>query len=199
MRPDLEFIATLIPAESRVLDIGCGNAKLLEHLITEKKVRGQGIELDAGKVAKAVARGVPVVQGDADHDLSHYPDKSFGYAILGQTLQATKDPKKVLEELLRVATYAVVSIPNFGHWRNRTYLGLKGRMPVTESLSYQWYETPNIHFCTVQDFSALCKEVECEIVHQYYMKKGKVLPFKGKGAGRVNLTAEEAIFVLKRG
>lgn len=198
MRADLEIIASLIPARARVLDIGCGQGELLEHLTTTKQVIGHGLELSAEKVSRAVGRGLSVIQGDADQDLAHYPDNAYDYAILGETLQATQKPRQVLEELLRIAGKAVVSIPNFGHWRNRLYLSFKGRMPVTENLSYQWYETPNIHFCTIRDFIKLCDMINCETELRGYLdRNGKLKRFSGKSR-IANLFAREGIFVLRK-
>src|ERR1700722_7110711 len=156
MRPDFSIIASMVPANAKVIDIGSGQGDSLDYLTETKKVDGRGIEIDQKKVSKAVARGIPVIQGDADTDLKFYPDKSFDYAILSQTIQATKNPKAILNEILRIAGHAIVSFPNFGYWHNRLYLLTRGRMPVTKSLSYQWYETPNIHFCTTRDFVELC-------------------------------------------
>ncbi len=147
---------------ARVLDVGCGDGALLERLENEKQADGRGIELSQKGVNEAVARGLSVVQGDADHDLATYPDDAFDFVILSQTLQATYNPRMVLEQLLRIGRKVVVSFPNFGNWRIRRQFLLKGRMPITDDLPYSWYDTPNIHFCTVRDFVTLAEEIDAQ-------------------------------------
>ena len=158
LRPDLAVIAANVAPGSRVLDIGCGDGELMAALRDKKQVDARGLELDAGDVASAVARGLSVVQGDADTDLADYPDNSFDYAILSQTLQTTRAPDVVLEHLLRIGRHAFVSFPNFAHWRVRASLLWGGRMPVTRLLPVAWYATPNIHHVTIDDFRALLNE-----------------------------------------
>lgn len=158
-RVDLALIRDLVRPGSKVLDVGCGDGSLLELLQSERSVDGRGVELSQKGVNECVARGLSVIQGDADTDLKYYPDKGFDYVVLSQTLQATRNPRKVLEDMLRIGERAIISIPNFGHWRVRLYLSLFGRMPVTKDLPYTWYDTPNIHFCTIRDFLELCNEV----------------------------------------
>ncbi|KAI93388.1 methionine biosynthesis protein, partial [Rhodomicrobium udaipurense JA643] len=155
-RIDLLLIAGMVEDGARVLDVGCGTGQLLKLLEEKKNVDGRGIELSQSGVNFCVAKGLSVIQGDADHDLVNYPDLAFDYAILSQTLQATTRPKEVLQELLRIARHVIVSFPNFGHWRIRTQILFNGRMPVTWNLPEAWYETPNIHFCTIADFRELC-------------------------------------------
>ena len=154
LRPDLALIAAHVPANARVLDVGCGDGALMAEL-AGKGCDARGLELDGGNVAGCVARGLSVVQGDADTDLGFYPDASFDVAILSQTLQTTHRPDRVVEQLLRVAPRAFVSFPNFAHWRLRASLLWGGRMPVTRLLPVAWYETPNIHHVTIADFRAL--------------------------------------------
>jgi len=154
LRPDLAIIAANVAPGSRVLDVGCGDGELMAALRDEKGVDARGLELDSGDVAGAVARGLSVVQGDADTDLADYPDDSFDYAILSQTLQTTRAPDVVLEHLLRIGRHAFVSFPNFAHWRVRASLLWGGRMPVTRLLPVAWYATPNIHHVTVDDLLA---------------------------------------------
>ena len=158
-RVDLEVVANLIEPSAKVLDVGCGDGALLEFLQGDKQIDGRGIELSQRGVNECVSRGLSVIQGDADHDLVFYPDNGFDYVILSQTLQATRNPKAVLDDLLRIGRHAIVSFPNFGHWKVRLSLLLKGRMPVTKDLPYSWYDTPNIHHCTIKDFVQLCAEI----------------------------------------
>ena len=158
-RVDLLMIADMVEPGSRVLDVGCGDGALLRMLADGRKVDARGIELSRDGVANCVAQGLAVIQGDADTDLVDYPDDSFDYVILSQTIQATRHPRKVLEQMLRVGRRAIVSFPNFGHWRVRAKLMFRGRMPVTENLPDAWYDTPNIHFCTIRDFDDLVREV----------------------------------------
>jgi len=154
-RVDLEFVAGMVDAGSRVLDIGCGDGALLHLLEREKQVDGRGIELSQAGVNKCVSKGLSVIQGDADTDLANYPDGAFDYVILSQTLQATRHPRAVLEDMLRIGRCAIVSFPNFGHWRLRLQLLFLGKMPMTGILSRPWYDTENIHFCTIRDFVGL--------------------------------------------
>lgn len=197
LRPDLTVIASLIAPGSLVLDIGCGCGELLQHLAEHKQVEGRGIDLNQQKVGQAIARGLSVIQGDADEDLAYYPDKAYDYVISSQTLQAMKHPKEVLTQMVRVGKYAIVSVPNFGHWRNRLYLGLKGKMPMSETLSYPWYETPNIHFCTLADFIALCEEMRLTIEERHGVGgEGGSWKFRGHSI-YANLMAEEGVFLLQ--
>ncbi len=197
LRPDHQLIADRIATNATVLDIGCGDGALLAWLAEHKQARARGIEIDSGKVAGAMARGVSVVQGDVNMDLRHYPDHAYDYVILSQTLQAMHDPKMVLGELVRIGRHAIVSLPNFGHWKNRLYLGLRGRMPVTRTLTYQWYDTPNIHFCTLSDFVELCDEMGITIQERLSVNhSGSPAVFEGKGP-MANLFGEQGVFLLK--
>ncbi|MBC2669043.1 methionine biosynthesis protein MetW [Novosphingobium piscinae] len=192
LRPDLAIIAANVAPGSSVLDVGCGDGALLAAL-RDRQCDARGMELDPGNVAECVARGLSVIQGDADADLSFYPDRSFDYAILSQTLQTTKRPDRVLEELLRIGRRAVVSFPNFAHWRVRLALLWGGRMPVTRLLPVAWYETPNIHHVTVDDFRALLKERGI-VVEQAWFLKGDRLT----SPAAANFRAEHAVFLLSR-
>lgn len=198
LRPDLQVIAEMIERKSKVLDIGCGDGELLSWLTRHRMVDGRGIEISQSGVSLCVASGLSVIQGDADTDLSDYPDKAFDYVVLSQTLQAMRDPKKVLNELVRISRYAIVSVPNFGYWKNRLYLLLKGRMPVTSSLSYQWYETPNIHFCTIDDFVILCEELGLTIRQRLSINsEGSVSTFRTR-SWAANLFGEVGVFMLEK-
>lgn len=194
LRADLAAIADAVPPGARVLDIGCGDGALLAHLRDTKAVDARGIDVSAANVAGAVARGLSVVQGDADADLADYPDGAFDMAILSDTLQAMRAPATVLSELVRIARRGVVSFPNFGHWRVRASLAFGGRMPVTKSLPVSWHETANIHFCTVDDFRALAAERMLRIEAASYLSGGR-----RRGAWAANLMAEQAVFVLAQG
>jgi methionine biosynthesis protein MetW len=197
-RTDLKIITGFVTPGARVLDVGCGDGALLHRLELEKEVDGRGIELSQKGVNEAVARGLSVVQGDADHDLATYPHDAFDFVILSQTLQATYNPRLVLEQLLRIGSKVVVSIPNFGNWRLRGQLILRGRMPVTHDLPYSWYDTPNIHFCTVRDFLTLVDEIGAEV------EKAVALYGNGRTMNTVirlplwNILADQAIFLLRR-
>ena len=193
LRPDLAVIAANVAPGSRVLDVGCGDGELMAALRDEKQVDARGLELDSGDVAGAVARGLSVVQGDADTDLADYPDNSFDYAILSQTLQTTRAPDVVLEHLLRIGRHAFVSFPNFAHWRVRASLMWGGRMPVTRLLPVAWYATPNIHHVTVDDFRALLNERGIIVEGAWFLSGDQ-----RTSATMANLLAEHAVFLLRR-
>jgi len=193
LRPDLAVIAANVAPGSRVLDIGCGDGELMAALRDKKGVDARGLELDAGDVASAVARGLSVVQGDADTDLADYPDDSFDYAILSQTLQTTRAPDVVLEHLLRIGRHAFVSFPNFAHWRVRASLLWGGRMPVTRLLPVAWYATPNIHHVTIDDFRALLNERGIVVEGAWFLSGDQ-----RTSATMANLLAEHAVFLLRR-
>ncbi|HLY06220.1 MAG TPA: methionine biosynthesis protein MetW [Rhizomicrobium sp.] len=198
LRPDLAAIAALIAPASRVLDVGCGEGDLLEHLVSEKQVDGRGIELSQQNVNACVARGLSVVQGDADTDLVDYPSSVFDVVILSQTIQATRSPRSVLQHLLRIGAKTIVSFPNFGHWPVRLALLFNGRMPRTATLGYRWYETPNIHLCTISDFTDLVRENGARIERAFALtKKGRTRPVTADAWGP-NLFAQDAIFVLTK-
>lgn len=198
LRLDLKLIADMIAPGSRVLDIGCGDGALLAYLARNKDVDGRGIEISQDGVNACVAHGLSVIQGDADTDLTNYPDHAFDYVVLGQTLQATHQPKAVLEDLVRIGRHAVVSFINFGHWRTRLSLLVHGRVPVKTGASFGWYDSPDIHLCTILDFVGLCDTLGLTI------EKG--LSLSGDGDVRTiraadhlaNLRGDQAIFLLRR-
>jgi methionine biosynthesis protein MetW len=197
-RADHEVIAQMVEAGAKVLDVGCGDGALLHLLARERGVKGRGMELSQAGVNACVARGLSVVQGDADRDLSDYPDQAFDYVILSKTIQAVRHPRGVLSELVRIGERAIVSLPNFGHWRVRAQLALSGRMPVTASLPSRWCDTENLHLCTVRDFAELARDLRLQIE--------RAVPLSGGAAGapfaqtlwRANWFAEEAVFLLGR-
>jgi methionine biosynthesis protein MetW len=197
-RVDLLLIAEMVSPGARVLDVGCGDGTLLRLLAEKRSVDGRGIELSQAGVNSCVARGLSVIQGDADTDLVHYPDLAFDYAILSQTIQATYSPRDVLNQLLRIGKRAVVSFPNFGHWQVRTQLMFGGQMPQTDNLPDRWYETPNIHLCTIKDFLGLCKDIGAKVeravaLNAYGRKLGVSMPLFAQ-----NLFGEQAVFLLSK-
>ena len=193
LRPDLAIIAGHVPAGARALDVGCGDGALMASLRDERGADVRGLEIDPTNVAAAVARGLAAVQGDADVDLEGYPDASFDYAILSQTLQTARAPDRVLDELLRIGRFAFVSFPNFAHWRVRLSLLWGGRMPVTRLLPERWYDTPNIHHVTIDDFRAHLAE-RGVIVERAWFLSGD----KRTGGAAANMFAEHAVFLLRR-
>lgn len=197
-RVDLLLIKDMVAANTRVLDIGCGDGTLLRMLAEERGVDARGMELSQRGVNDCVAKGLSVIQGDADADLADYPDDSFDYVILSQTLQATRNPRRVLEQMLRIGKRAIVSFPNFGHWRIRLQIMFAGRMPITENLPLAWYETPNIHFCTIRDFVALVGEVDAQIDRAVALNSSGA-PMRVNAPWWVwNLFGEQAVFLLER-
>ncbi|MFN5758011.1 MAG: methionine biosynthesis protein MetW [Sphingomonadaceae bacterium] len=193
LRPDLAIIAREIAPASRVLDIGCGDGALMAALRDQKQADARGMELDRDNVTACVERGLSVIQGNADTDLADYPDAAFDYAILSQTLQTTMRPDLVMDQLLRIGRMAFVSFPNFAQWRIRMALMFGGTMPVTKQLPARWYDTPNIHHVTIDDFRSYIAERGIRIEGQWFLRGEKLI-----SAGAANLRAEHAVFLLTR-
>ncbi len=192
LRPDLQVIAALIPAKMRVLDLGCGDGALLDYLVHQRQVRGRGIELGEQGVLACVRRGLSVRQGNLEEGLADYPDNSFEYVVLSQTLPYLDDPRMILPEMLRVGQKAIVSFPNWGYWRCRGKLLLTGNMPPAPELPQSWYEAPRWQALTVADFMQLCRSLDIAILDEVYMAGGRKAPvgwFK-------NLLATTAVYVL---
>lgn len=193
LRPDLAVIAQNVSPGSKVLDVGCGDGSLMLALRDERGCDARGLEIDPANVAQCVSKGLSVIQGDADTDLAFYPDGAVDYAILSQTLQTTMRPRLVLDELLRIGRKAFVSFPNFAHWRVRLSLLWGGRMPVTPQLPVAWYETPNIHFSSIDDFRALVREMDVKVEDAWFLSGNQ-----RRSAAAANLRAEHAIFLLSK-
>jgi methionine biosynthesis protein MetW len=199
VRGDLRLTAEMVAPGSRVLDLGCGDGALLRLLEDTRGVDGRGLELSQRGVNDCVAKGLSVIQGDVDFDLAAYPDDAFDYVILSQTLQATRRPKVVLENLLRIGRRAIVSFPNFGHWKVRWQVAFRGHMPVTDTLPYSWHDTPNLHHCTVSDFLGLAAAVGATIERAVVLDRAGRQMRDGTPAWVWNLWGDQAVFLLRRG
>ena len=196
-RPDLLPVAAMVPPGARVLDVGCDRGDLLEHLWHDKRVDARGIEISQEGVQACIARGLSVIQGDADTDLADFPSDAFDCVVLSQTLQTVRAPKTVLQHLGRIGHTAIVSFPNFGYWRVRLALLVGGRMPVTDALPLSWHDTPNIHLCTIRDFTALAAEAGMSIDRSLIVRRSGRVADTAPGAW-ANLVGEHAIFRLSR-
>ena len=198
MKPEFKIISNLINTGSHVLDVGCGDGILMEFLIKEKKVNVRGIEISKSKVQNCIAKGLTIIEGNAEKDLKQFPDKSFDYVVLSQTLQAFLNPEKVIDELLRIGKQAIVTIPNFGYWKIRLHLLLQGTMPVTRTLPDEWYNTPNIHLCTIKDFFFFSKTKNFKLSKSIALKSNKPSIIKESNLNIKNLTSNLGIFLIER-
>ena len=198
MKPEFKIISDLISKESRVLDVGCGDGILMEFLIKEKNVDVRGIEISKSKAQNCISKGLTIIEGNAEKDLEQFPDNSFDYVVLSQTLQAFLDPEKVINELLRIGKQAIVTIPNFGYWKIRLHLLLKGTMPVTRTLPDEWYNTPNIHLCTIKDFVFFSKKNKFKLSKSLALKHNKPSLINDKNLSIKNLSSNLGIFLIER-
>jgi methionine biosynthesis protein MetW len=198
LRHDLRLIASIVASGARVLDVGCSDGALLAHLAREKRVDARGIELSQAGVQECVSQGLAVVQGDADADLAIYPADSFDYVIVSQTIQAMRDPRSVLQEMLRIGRYGIVTFVNYAHWRARLDLLLNGRMPVARCLPEPWYATASIHPCTLWDFEQLCEQVGATIERRLCLDASGDVSRLASSRWLDNLLSEQALFVLTR-
>ena len=198
MKQEFKIISDLIDKNSHVLDVGCGDGILMEYLVKEKKVNIRGIEISKTKVQNSIAKGLTIIEGNAEEDLKQFPDKSFDYVILSQTLQAFLNPEKVINELLRIGKQAIVTIPNFGYWKIRLHLLLKGTMPVTRTLPDEWYNTPNIHLCTLKDFVHFSKAKNFKLSKSIALKNNQLSYIKDSNLDFKNLSSNLGIFLIER-
>jgi len=198
MKQEFKIISNLINKNTRVLDVGCGDGTLMEYLKNSRKIDIRGIEISKNNVQKCLSKGLTVIEGDAEKDLLQFPDSSFDFVILSQTLQAFLTPEIVIKELLRVGKKAVVTIPNFGFWKVRLHLLLKGTMPITKNLPAEWYNTPNLHMCTLKDFYNFCENRNIKLDQSIALKNEKISTINKLNLNIKNLSAELGIFLIER-
>ena len=198
MKEEFKVISELVEEKSRVLDVGCGDGILMEYLSKNKVVDVRGLEISKEKVKKCLSNGLAVVEGNAEHDLKQFPDLSFDYVILSQTLQAFMSPEKVIKDLLRVGKKVIVTIPNFGHWKVRVDLLFKGEMPITKNLPYEWYNTPNLHMCTIKDFVHFAKSRNFKIFKSLALNNQSASIINNSNLGIKNLIADLGIFLIEK-
>jgi len=198
MKKEFKVISDLIEEKSRALDIGCGDGNLMEYLIQNKTKDIRGLEISKEKVQNCLSKGLAVIEGDAENDLKQFPNKSFDYVILSQTLQAFLNPDKVIKELLRVGKKAIVTIPNFGHWKVRIKLLINGTMPLTKNLPYEWHNTPNLHMCTIKDFFVFCEKRNIKIFRSLALNQEKISEIDIKNLNYKNLISDLGIFLIEK-
>ena len=198
MKKEFEIISGLIENNTRVLDVGCGDGILMKYLKEEKNIDTRGLEISKKNVQNCTSKGLSVIEGNAEKDLYQFPNLSFDYVILSQTLQAFYNPEKVIDDLLRVANKAIVTIPNFGHWKVRIHLLLKGTMPITENLPNEWYSTPNLHMCTIMDFFNFCSKKKIELYKSIALNGEKTSTINSGNINIRNLSSELGIFLIKK-
>ena len=198
MKKEFQIISELIENNKRVLDVGCGDGTLMKHLKDNKNIDTRGLEISKNNVQLCISKGLSVIEGNAESDLQQFPDLSFDYAILSQTLQAFYNPEKVIDDLLRVANKAIVTIPNFGFWKVRLHLFFKGTMPVTKHLPNEWYNTPNLHMCTIKDFVNFCTQKKINLFKSLALHEKKISYINNKNLNIKNLLSELGIFLIER-
>tara|TARA_Y100001958_G_C21183291_1_gene512811 strand:+ start:95 stop:691 length:597 start_codon:yes stop_codon:yes gene_type:complete len=198
MKKEFRIIADLIEKNSRVLDVGCGDGELMSFILNNISNDIRGIEISKGNVQKCISKGLTVIEGDAEKDLFQFPDSSYDFVVLSQTLQAFLNPEKVLDELLRVGRKAIVTIPNFGHWRVRLNLLLKGTMPITKTLPHKWHNTPNLHMCTIKDFSNFCEDKKINFIKSLALNKERVLNISKSNLEIRNFFSDLGIFLIQK-
>ena len=196
MKNEFKIITHLLPPQSRALDVGCGDGTLIEALIKEKNIDARGIELEEDNVKKCISKGLAVIEGDAETELGQFPDKAFDYVILSQTLQAFYQPENVLAQLLRIGSKVIISIPNFGYWQIRASLLFFGKMPITKSLPYTWYDTPNLHMCSIKDFYQFCEKKKIKIDRVIGINSEKTSSIYKINLEMKNLLSEVGIFLI---
>ena len=198
MKKEFKIIADLIENNTRVLDVGCGDGTLMKYLKDEKNIDTRGLEISKNNVQNCISKGLSVIEGDAEKDLHQFPNLSFDYVVLSQTLQAFYNPEKVIDDLLRVANKAIVTIPNFGYWKVRLHLLIKGTMPITKTLPNEWYNTPNLHMCTIKDFFNFCSKKNIELYKSIALKDEKTSTINKANINIKNLYSELGIFLIKK-
>ena len=198
MKNEFKVISDLIEDNKKVLDVGCADGTLMQFLKENKNINVRGLEISKGKVQECIAKGLTVIEGNAEKDLKQFPDKSFDYVVLSQTLQAFLSPELVLDELLRVGKKAIVTIPNFGNWKVRLHLLFKGTMPITKSLPEQWHSTPNLHMCTIKDFVNFIKSKEIKMIKTLALNNNNVSNITNNNLGTKNLFADLGIFLIEK-
>ena len=198
MKKEFKIISNLVEKNSRVLDVGCGDGELMNYILNNISHDIRGIEISKTNIQKCVSKGLIVIEGDAEKDLFQFPDSSFDFVILSQTLQAFLNPEKVLDELLRVGKKAIVTIPNFGHWKVRLKLLFKGTMPITETLPHKWHNTPNLHMCTIKDFSNFCDYKNINFIKSLALSQEKVLNISKSNLGMRNFFSDLGIFLIEK-